>query len=910
MPDKAVGRAELDTDGRFVEMDEAFVDLIGAPAGFLCGRALEEAVHFIDIDQGHPPLDTPWVAEVRPLAQRHRWLRLAGADRRGEGIGVTAEDITSERRGQIFRSVSMEISELIADGLRVNVEERLSAALREVLAFDRLRLLRLESVTNRVTVIMTSEGQAGSVGFGPAGQRFPDDESTVALVWDQTVIGSVGDGSRAVVIRDLTALEDPPDEVALLVNEGFRSLIGIPVRISRRPVGALVIERKEPGDFAPSEVEMLTDLSALFSVALDRIRLERAAVDSASVYATVFETAGEGILLSDVETGRIEAVNSRYLELTGYRRRKLLDTMRIQDIDPSEPENALDRARMIKSQSGPVTTHHIKRSGRRLPVEITRRMFTWRGKLTELLVVRDVRERLKQEQQIRRLAIAVEAVSLGVLLTSADGTVVFANPALERMLGVEPDALGGRQLDELRGLDTDQDFEGEIHITPIDGTRFPAYISRALFASRAGAPAGAVEIWTDLTEQKERDQLLMQADKLASLGQTAASVAHEINNPLAFIIANLRTLLEYATDVRQAFRDIALTAPTSDTPQQKLQEVHDIISDPELMETVEDMEQLTTESLRGAERVRTIVADLRAYARRRDIMQPCSLEQIIANTLTLAKNEIKYRAEVVTEFAEDLPRVIGSPGRLEQVVLNLILNAAQSLPQEPGDSRENKITIRLFAQEDHVICEIEDTGIGIPADLRDKIFNQFFTTKDTKRGTGLGLFISKKIVDNHGGRLEVESEVGRGSTFRLVVPAEPQDSGDVTTSRPPKRSRILLIDDEEMVLESLTRVLSRHHDVVTAQSGQVGLLKATSAEFDVVLCDLGLEDLPGDELFEKLREHRPDITDRFVIISGGALSPEAASIESRQVHRLVKPIPPERLLALIAKIVRDTDVES
>lgn len=885
-------------------MDDRFVALIGAPAEFLQNRSLEEAVHIIEVRSGNPPVEAPWSAEARPLAQPHRWIALEGEllpD--GSGIEVTGRDITAARRGEIFRSASLKLARLVADGIRTDAEERLAGALREVLHFDRVRLIRLQMSTSTAALVLASgSATSGSVGFGPPGLSFPGSGSDVELAWDRTVMGSVGDSAGVVVIRDLTALEDPPDEVSALVAEGYRALAGVPLRIARRTVGALLLDRRETGDFGEQEVSTLEDLAPLFSAALDRIRLERAAVDSASVYATVFETAGEGILLSDVESGQIDAVNTRYLELTGYRRRKLLEGMRIQDVDPSTPTDPMARAHMIRENPGPVMAHHLKRSGRRLPVEVTRRMFTWRGRATELTVVRDVRERLKAESQIRRLAAAVDAVSLGVLLTNADGTVGFVNPALERLIGVAPGSVVGRDVEELRCLDSKSDFEGEVEIDAPARGRFPAYISRAQFQSTSGPVAGAVEIWTDLTEQKERDQQLMQADKLSSLGQTAASVAHEINNPLAFIIANLRTLIEYTTDIRNAFDALTTSIAQPGSGEHIRARVEAVLEDDALTDALEDIDQLTSESLRGAERVRTIVADLRAYARRKDIMQPCDLRKIADNALTLAKNELRYRAEVVADFPETLPKVIGSPGRLEQVLLNLILNAVQALPTEARPNRPNRIWVRLRAEGDQAVVEVEDNGMGMTDEVREKIFNQFFTTKDTKRGTGLGLFISKKIIDNHGGTFTVLSEVNEGSVFRIGLPTEPELPASATKDNG-RRCKVLLIDGERLVLDSLLRVLSPHHDVTAVESGQVGLRKAETGGFDVIVCELGLPDLPGDLLFNELKKSHPDVGRRFVIISGGAVSPHTSGITTAEgVHRLVKPVEPEKLLTLIAQI--------
>jgi PAS domain S-box-containing protein len=244
----------------------------------------------------------------------------------------------------------------------------------------------------------------------------------------------------------------------------------------------------------------------------------------------------------------------------------------------------------------------------------------------------------------------------------------------------------------------------------------------------------------DITARKQMQARLLLADRLASVGTLAAGVAHEINNPLAFVLSNLGFLEE---DFRRLREEL---------PGEQLQE----------------MEQILRETREGADRVRHIVRDLRTLSRDEgeelSVVDVCG---VVESSVGLVRNELRHRARLVKDL-EPVPPVWGSEGRLGQVLLNLLINAAHALPS--GQPDRNEVRVKVRAIGDRVIIEVADTGQGIAPEIRDRIFDPFFTTKPVGMGTGLGLSICHGIVTSLGGEISVESEVGRGSTFRLSLP--------------------------------------------------------------------------------------------------------------------------------------------
>ena len=270
-----------------------------------------------------------------------------------------------------------------------------------------------------------------------------------------------------------------------------------------------------------------------------------------------------------------------------------------------------------------------------------------------------------------------------------------------------------------------------------------------------------------ISRLEDAQNQLLQAEKLASIGQLAAGVAHEINNPIGFVNSNLGSLNRYVQDLLRLIDAYGEAANQSPTVMEVLQGVARLKDEIEFDFLRDDIRELIHESQDGLERVKRIVQDLRDFSRvdQTPAWQYASINNCIESTLNVAANEIKHKAEVIRDFGP-LPEVKCLPSQLNQVFLNLMINAAQAI-KERGTIR---ITTRR--ENDWVWIEVSDTGAGIAPEHMNRIFEPFFTTKQVGKGTGLGLSLSYSIIAKHNGRIEVESEVGEGSIFRIWLPIE------------------------------------------------------------------------------------------------------------------------------------------
>ena len=276
-------------------------------------------------------------------------------------------------------------------------------------------------------------------------------------------------------------------------------------------------------------------------------------------------------------------------------------------------------------------------------------------------------------------------------------------------------------------------------------------------------------------ELQDNQAQLVQSVKMASLGQLAAGVAHEINNPVGFVTSNLGTLTGYVTTFKQILSEYeALASAVQDgnriDKNPILARIDDLREKEDLPFILEDIDNLLKESSDGTQRVKEIVQNLKRFARLDDAeLKDSDINEGIESTLKIVWNELKYKCTVHKDLGQ-IPRIPCYLGQLNQVFMNLLVNAAQAI-QDEGD-----ITIKTEANDTHVIVQISDTGEGIPPEKIPNIMNPFFTTKAVRKGTGLGLSISYGIVQKHDGTIDVESEVGKGTTFTVRLPIKgPQD---------------------------------------------------------------------------------------------------------------------------------------
>jgi PAS domain S-box-containing protein len=507
----------------------------------------------------------------------------------------------------------------------------------------------------------------------------------------------------------------------------------------------------------------------------------------------------------------------------------------------------------------------------------------------------DERERrVSSESALMRTEAGFRALIEGSpdgIVVHRGGRIVYANPSLQVALGYDANALHGHEFLRLvhpQDADLERDrlsqlgssgrptSPHEIKLLRRDGTTviFEDVSIPLLFE---GKPSVA-SLLRDLTERKRMEQRLMLADRMVSVGTLAAGIAHEINNPLAYVIANLSFIQEEIEEVAGSL------------PEAKMKALR------ELLAQAED----------GSERVRIIIRDLKSFSRAdAEDDGPIDVQHVLDGAINMAWNEIRHRAQL-DKHCEQVPAVRGSEARLGQVFLNLLVNAAQAIPV--GHAADNRIRVSVRQHQDRVFVEVADTGCGIPADVMPRIFDPFFTTKPVGVGTGLGLSICHSIVASVGGEITVESNPGRGATFRVslpiarVVSMRPRAQPSLPVQPVGRRLRILLVDDEPSVVRALQRAL-REHELVVAFSGSEALEVLDSGQtFDIVFCDLMMAQLSGMEVYETVRKRYPGIQDRFVFMTGGAFTQQAKDFLGSVPNPVVeKPFDIRALRALVSR---------
>lgn len=484
-----------------------------------------------------------------------------------------------------------------------------------------------------------------------------------------------------------------------------------------------------------------------------------------------------------------------------------------------------------------------------------------------------VRNHAASEARYRQLA---DTTFEGIIVQQ-DGHVVDVNKALTTLLNESADALkGGRVCEILKEAGDDVcdlmrgEKEGPVEATlrRRDGVAFPVEL-----VARGQADSVVVAV-RDISERRDMQSRLLLADRMVSLGTLAAGVAHEVNNPLAYVMTNL-----------QVAQELTRQDPVPG----------------------EGIEECLVDALDGCVRVKRIVEDLRQLTRPPDAdICANSAEEILERCVHIATNEIRHRARIVREYKR-APLVVCSEGRLSQVLLNLLLNAAQAMPV--GGADKMQLTVRIDSRGDDVVIEVQDTGSGIAPEALPRVFDPFFTTKSPGVGTGLGLSICHTLVTQMGGSIAVESEVGAGTLVRVRLPAAAESDAPLIkahSSAPPRsrhRARILVVDDEPTVGRALRRALAEH-DLTVARNGRVGLELCEAQHFDLVLCELMMPEMTGMEFFGALSARSAGTCERVVFMSGSAFTPDVkAFLDAAGRPSIGKPFDLHRLRKLVSELV-------
>ncbi len=693
------------------------------------------------------------------------------------------------------------------------------------------------------------------------------------------------------------AMLEPRDCSACALDAGaVKYAAAVLLRHGDADLGLLAVSLADGGELDAEEASLLEGVAGDLAMALHAIGIERERASLETSYRTLFNSVSDCIFVQDTKTGAPVLVNERAVELFGWSAEEFLQLSPASwsTGPPFTNEEALERIHRAAAGSRLLFEWHCKdRGGRTFWVEVSLQRAEVQGQARVLAVVRDINARKHSLEQARaaseRFRAIFESHSDGILVADAETRAVrMCNPAICKMLGYAEAELLELGLGDIhpaaavpalvQALEAQTKGQPGILVPDAPMVRKDGSVLHADMTGRAtvldGRPV-TIGCFRDVTERRELQASLAQSERLASVGLLAAGVAHEINNPLTYVLYNLECL---ATSLPE-------------------------IKDPRVV----DLAEQAAEALEGATRVRGIVRDLHTFSRvDKDRVEPTSLNAVVDGAINMAINEIKYRARLVRQLGE-VPELMANDSKLAQVVLNLLVNAAQSIDE--GDVEHNQISVRTWTEGDEALVEVQDTGCGIPAANLPRVFDPFFTTKDVGAGTGLGLSICHNIVTAINGRIDVESTEGEGTRFVVHIPIASEPAPPTKEEQPPeapkRRGRFLIVDDEIRVGQALKRLLQAEHDVEVLASGKEAIkLLGKDRAFDGLVCDLMMPDVTGMDLHRWLTEQADDLADRMIFITGGVFTPKArAFLEGVDNSRLDKPFDPHALRDLLQPLV-------
>lgn len=659
------------------------------------------------------------------------------------------------------------------------------------------------------------------------------------------------------------------------------SYAGIPlITAEGHALGTLCVLDSAPRRWTDEQVEILRDLAA---GALTEIELRRAVAVRARTearYQRLIQTAPETIYVLD-PAGRFTDLNPAGERLLARTRDEVLGRHFLELVAERDHASAEEASRRILEgacETVELELHVRRPEGDERLLCVTATATREDGHVDGLHgIARDITQERHAQAEVELLATVLENIGQGVTIYDATtGERVFANHAFHALLGIAPDevsryAPGSAVPDEagriqrqeiFQSLQERGEWEGRIWRRRHDNEQV---VPLDVLAARVEVDGGwelNLFLARDASAEIEREQHLRRAERLASIGTLVGGVAHELNNPLHAILG---------------FTKLLLMDPRSDEERQDLETV-----------------------VREAERMAKIVADLRLLARRTQEATShavVDLNDVVHHILKV--RDYVHRTsniEIRLDLAEDLPPAEGDRAQLEQVVLNLIVNAEQALKER---SSERRLILRTRQTPRGISLQLVDNGHGIAPEHLERIYDPFFTTRSPGEGTGLGLSLVHGIVSEHGGQIHVDSQVGTGTAVRVDLPAsgrlsrrQSENSPDALQARP---LHVLVVDDEESIRSLARRYLSRRgHQVAVASEGEEALHQIGEQMYDVILSDLRMPGLSGDQLLTYLKDR--GMSDRLILLTGDAASADVQRLSQKEgIPVLLKPLEPSAL---------------
>ncbi len=423
-----------------------------------------------------------------------------------------------------------------------------------------------------------------------------------------------------------------------------------------------------------------------------------------------------------------------------------------------------------------------------------------------------------------------------------------------------------------------------------DSSAKAAAIDAHAYMTKPVDPQALLDTIERLLKTLERERLHARAkelERLSSLGVLAGGIAHEINNPLSFVLGNLQLA------------------------ERKLREVESRMSSADAFSLV-GIRQVLARAKRGAERISSVVGSVSMFARA-DTAELVAIDvrELLESTLQLASNEIRHTARLDKAF-EPVPAILGNPAKLGRVFVTLLLNATHAAAYTPSGEHVIRVSTSVGPNRD-VVVAISDSGPQIPPELMPRVFDPFFNLRPAGSSLGLGLSVTRDLVIELGGTITVENAPEGGTTFRVTLPSRnlptretSADQRPRSTRVPRKRPRVLVIDDEPMLCEMLQEALSSEYEVTTCSTPQTGLVALERGGYDVIVCDLMMPELTGMDIYEHLAEKKPELTRSVLFITGGVFTERARTfLATTRRPQIRKPFKHEELVEAIEDLLAD-----
>ncbi len=625
---------------------------------------------------------------------------------------------------------------------------------------------------------------------------------------------------------------------------------------------------------------------------------DRKKIDSElSLHTHLLDMTVDSIYVIDA-AGQIVFANEASWRTLGYGETEFLGKNITTVVDPKSRAVMAERIKKV-FQDGEITYEsvHYRKDGSMVPVEVHGRLVVVDGKKLISCIARDMTERKLTEEVLKRseerFRTILEDMDNGYFELDKKSHYIFVNDAMCKILGYSRADIVAKhfgsfidQTDEKfvensraimdEAIRTGMTLSGLFGtIVKGDGSRRIIGVSVSPLRDATGNIAGIRGITRDITDRMKMEQQLLMAGKLASIGELAAGVAHEINNPLTAIMG-------YAQ----------LLAARDDIPEHiKL-----------------DLDKIFNQSQRAARIVQNLLTFARSYALEKKVID---INELILKSLELRSYEHKVgNIEIVVDLHPGLPGISADENQIQQVILNIIINAEQAITSK---KRGGKIKVTTGLEDSMVKIIVADDGPGIPRGMLERLFDPFFTTKEVGQGTGLGLSVCHGIVTKHGGRIYADSVEGQGATFIVELPAsrEVKSKDQGSSVRLGKGSpkvevskRILVVDDEMVIRDILIRILSeKGYDVESAATGAEGLDKIMNTKYDVYLLDIKMPGVDGRDIYEAISEKFPQLMNRVIFITGDTITRSTLDfLETTGREYLSKPLDFSRLVNTIEEV--------